>query len=1249
MMEPLAFLLHSHLLVRYLIAALLLTGQASTLLASDPNYLLLGSTWGQQPNESLCVVNTATGLATPYVITDDQGLNGIAYDEIGDKLYAAMNSGSFYSSRLVEVDRFSGDISTYYNVGLYGFIEVPEGDVAVQKSTGEVFTLRSGGSVHVWNSVSKKFVRSFNLAESNDYSCIAFNAAGDLYVVNPNSRTADPPHLLRINPSDGTILQTTVLGTDIGVVAGLAFHPLTDHAWLADGCFGDDTCVGSRLFQVNLATGALTLVGSTGLPLAGITFVPEVPAAGSGQIAMFDGAVDTAPPITHNQPIPVNFGTLARNSASSRPITLKNTGTNPLTIHRVGALGSYSVSGLPALPAILAPGATTTFNLAIQTTGGGTYTGTLRIFSSDDSPREANIPITAQVPLLKEIRVVGPFGEVTDGQLEPVVFQAGFVAAPSASFQVFNDGPESLTLSSLTIPAGFSVNVPDGPLPRTIASGQSLSVNLTTTGPTSGAYSGVVTIFNDDDDESEFTFPIFALHNTPEIKVVTNFTAEVQSGFSLDFGNATFGRAVNRNVRIFNLYPSALTISGITLPDGFAFVSTPTFPINLAQNRIRDIGIRMTATAAGNFNGSLIIHNNDYDEGSFELNLSGDVRQDSITFSGFSSQISEYPSPQVGAFAQGFNFGPVTYEWDLDGDGDYDDFTGQTVPLASADGPGDFAARVRITDSRSSAVFTGTVPYINSVPSLSISQPGSFAAGVQTSFTLTAADAVPDVAAGFTWSIDWGDGTVETSNPGAAAIRAFNHTYAQPGVQWEITVTATDKDGGIGQFNLSEWIHSGVIGVFDGPNLEGTQLRDGQDTLTFFTSLNQPEDHQITLLNRSASPATIGPITLPAGFILVSPPTLPLVLAPAASATLTVRFPASAFGTFTGVLGIATSDPLMPIFELNLSGEVEAPDITVNQFSVEAYDFSSGTRRFNVAPGIGEFEGLSINIQADGPPLTISAIELPPGFQLQGPPVFPMVIDGGSENLRIQANGPNPSFRKGWVKIHSNDPDESVFSFLVTSRNGDLTDLMVVKSESASAFDSGSSVEGVILHNLAEPLVFTTPGPSERGVTLFNLGSQSLSITGATLPVGFAFASAPAFPIEIGVFSNQALPAIQFTGTAPGTYSGRLEITSSDPDENPYRIPLLAVVAGSAATPPTYASAPVIVPATATTGAMFSATITGTPNASVSLEASTDLGQLDPWETLHTLQLDTNGAATFNHIADPGSTGASRNFWRLQY
>ena len=1239
---------------RCLAAALMLSGLSSTRLAAGSHYLLLGSTWGQSGGESLCVVDTHTGLATAYTVTGDVNLMGIAYDEIGDKLYAATTHASFYSSRLIEVDRFSGEIGDYHSVGMGNFPSVPEGDVAVQKSTGYVFALRSGGSVHVWNSVDKKFVRSFSLAETNDYSCIAFNAAGDLYVVDPNSRTADPPHLLRIDPINGTILQTTVLDTDIGVVAGLAFHPLTDQAWLADSCRGDDTCIGSRLFQVNLTTGALTLVGSTGLALAGLTFVPEVPAAGSGQIAIFDGAADIAPPLTHNQAVPVNFGMLVRNTSSARPITLKNTGGDPLTIHRVGALGAYAVSGLPALPAILAPGASTTFNLAIQTGGGGTYAGALRIFSSDDNPHEASIPLTAQVPLIKEIRVLGPSGELTDGQLDPVVFQAGFAAAPSASFQVINDGPESLTLSSVSIPAGFSVSFSQSSfattLPGTIASGQSVGVHLITTGPAAGAYGGVVTFFNDDDDEGEFTFPISALHNVPEIQVVANFSAEVQSGGALDFGTATFGQAVNRNLRITNLYPSTLTISGITLPAGFVFAAPPTFPIHLAQSGLRDIGIRMAATSSGNFNGTLVIDNNDYDESAFELDLFGNVREDSIQFFGFSPQIHEHPSPQVGAFAYGFNFGPVTYEWDLDGDGDFDDFTGQDVPLTGADGPADFAARVRITDSRSSAVFTGTVPYINSVPSLSASPSGSFAAGIPSTFTLTADDAAPDVAAGFTWAVDWGDGTAETSNPGAAASRAFSHTYAQPGVQRQITITATDKDGGTGQFDLSEWIHSGVTGVFDGPNLEGTPLRDGQDTLSFFTSLDLPEDHQITLLNRSASPATIGPVTLPIGFALVNAPAFPATLQPQETLTLTLRFLANTFGTFSGNLAFATSDPLMPSFGIHLQAEVEAPDLIINQYSQEKYNVANHAGRFQVFPGTGTFDGLLLNIDHSGPPLVISAIELPPGFALRDAPAFPLTIDGntGSLDIRIQVNGPNPSLLKGRVKILSNDPDESPYTFYVSSSVGSLPDLLAVTAEGAADYDSGSSAAGILLHNQAEPLVFTTPGPSERGVVVFNQGNETLTLTGATLPPGFEFIAPPAFPIDITFAGRHDLPAIRFTGTAPGSYSGHLEIAGNDPDENPYRIPLLAVVEGGEITPPAYASTPVITRATATTAASFSASLTGTAGAVVKLEASTDLGLTDPWQVIGQITLDGLGNGTFTNIIDPASVGETSDFFRLR-
>jgi hypothetical protein len=169
---------------------------------------------------------------------------------------------------------------------------------------------------------------------------------------------------------------------------------------------------------------------------------------------------------------------------------------------------------------------------------------------------------------------------------------------------------------------------------------------------------------------------------------------------------------------------------------------------------------------------------------------------------------------------------------------------------------------------------------------------------------------------------------VETSGSGAAASRAFRHTYLQPGIERQITVTATDKDGGIGQFNLQ--------------------------------------------------------------------------------------------------------------------GEVEAPDLVVSQFGQEKHDFPNHTGRFQVFPGTETFDGLSINIDHDGPAPVISASEPPAGFTLRDAPTFPLTIDDntGSIDVRIQANGMNPSLLKGRVKIFSNNPDESPFSFYVSSSVGSLPDLL---------------------------------------------------------------------------------------------------------------------------------------------------------------------------------------------------------------
>jgi hypothetical protein len=61
-----------------LIAPLALLVLLCSPLLANPSYLLMGSTWEQQPTESLCVINTTTGLATPFTTTGDRLLMGIA-------------------------------------------------------------------------------------------------------------------------------------------------------------------------------------------------------------------------------------------------------------------------------------------------------------------------------------------------------------------------------------------------------------------------------------------------------------------------------------------------------------------------------------------------------------------------------------------------------------------------------------------------------------------------------------------------------------------------------------------------------------------------------------------------------------------------------------------------------------------------------------------------------------------------------------------------------------------------------------------------------------------------------------------------------------------------------------------------------------------------------------------------------------------------------------------------------------------
>src|SRR5262249_54835234 len=133
----------------------------------------------------------------------------------------------------------------------------------------------------------------------------------------------------------------------------------------------------------------------------------------------------------------------------------------------------------------------------------------------------------------------------------------------------------------------------------------------------------------------------------------------------------------------------------------------------------------------------------------------------------------------------------LTYEWDFDGDGQFDDATGSQPTFSALDGPGVHMVTLRVTDSGGlTDTATPTVTITNLPPSASVSGPTVAVRGQTRIFALTATDPAPaDQAAGFTFQIDWdADGTVDQSVSGPSGM-TVQHAYPEAGTH-PVRVTA---------------------------------------------------------------------------------------------------------------------------------------------------------------------------------------------------------------------------------------------------------------------------------------------------------------------------------------------------------------------------------------------------------------------------------------------------------------------------
>jgi Ca2+-binding RTX toxin-like protein len=160
------------------------------------------------------------------------------------------------------------------------------------------------------------------------------------------------------------------------------------------------------------------------------------------------------------------------------------------------------------------------------------------------------------------------------------------------------------------------------------------------------------------------------------------------------------------------------------------------------------------------------------------------------------------------------NTGVVTGDWAVLKNG---------VPFASGAGTGadlsfsftpddnaTYAVTLTVTDTPASGPAVvdtaGTsLTVINQPPAVSINGPATGSFGQPLNFTFNTSDVAPDVAAGFAYTVHWGDGTPDTmiaAMPGNSTV-TVTHIFAAPGNN-TFTVTATDKDGGAG--SASQWV-----------------------------------------------------------------------------------------------------------------------------------------------------------------------------------------------------------------------------------------------------------------------------------------------------------------------------------------------------------------------------------------------------------------------------------------------------------